>query len=79
MIASWSDSLVGWLVDYYALSSVLLLFGLAAMNWLKQPARRIAVARAVVGSLLASVLMTAIPGWPRLEWRSRDSARIARD
>ena len=39
MSAYWRDSLLGWLVDYYVLSSVLLLAGLVMMRWLKQPAR----------------------------------------
>ena len=77
MITSWYDSVVGWIVDYYVLSSVLLLPGLVVMQWLNQPARRIAVARAMVGGLLASVLLTAIPGWPRLAWRSSQSTGFA--
>ncbi len=78
MITTWHDSIVGWIVDYYVLSSVLLLSGLVVIQWLEQPARRIAVARAVVGSLLASVLLTVIPGWPRLAWRSNRPAEIGR-
>ena len=78
MTAFSRDLLVGWLVDYYVLATVLLLAGLILMHWLKQPARRIAVARAIAGSLLASVFLTAIPGRPRLEWRSTRPIEFAR-
>ncbi|MFI5456242.1 MAG: M56 family metallopeptidase [Isosphaerales bacterium] len=79
MNAVWVDRLTSWLVDMYLLSSVLLMTGLVVMHWLRQPARRIAVARSLAAGLAALVLLAAAPGWPRIgaiDWLSSDSARV---
>ena len=62
----WTELLCHWLVDYYALATVVVLAALGVMGRLRQPARRLLVARfsAVVG-LAALVILAALPGWPR--------------
>jgi beta-lactamase regulating signal transducer with metallopeptidase domain len=78
MFALRMTSLVDVLADVYLLSTALLLAGLGVMSWLKQPARRLAVARSIVAALAALTVLATAPGWPRpaaIEWSTRDTAR----
>lgn len=54
-----------WLVDAYALSTLVLLVSAAALAAIRQPARRLAVAGATFGGLVALLAASAIPAWPR--------------
>jgi beta-lactamase regulating signal transducer with metallopeptidase domain len=65
-MSRWPESLVLWLADYYVLATVLLAAAFACLSFVRQPARRLAVAWAALASLLVLALLTALPGWPRL-------------
>jgi hypothetical protein len=67
----WSEAVCDWLVDYYALTTVVLVAAVAAMGWLRQPARRLLVARSGVVGLAMLAILAALPGWPRASWRVR--------
>jgi len=69
MTGRWTSHLILWLADVYVLSSLLLLLALAAFVILRQPARRMTVARAAALGLVALAILSAIPGWPRHSWR----------
>jgi hypothetical protein len=62
----WTEALYGWLADYYALTTVVLVAGVAAIGWLKQPARRLLVGRSCVVGLVMLAILPALPGWPRV-------------
>ena len=62
---SCAGSLVGWLADYYALATLLLLGSWLAWQWIRQPARRLSIAWMLVGELLVLAVVCALPGWPR--------------
>ena len=66
----WSEAVWGWLADYYALATVVLLATVAALGLLRQPGRRLSVARSAVGGLAALAVLAALPGWPRVSWPS---------
>ena len=66
MLASGFTTLEHWLTDLYLLSTVLLLAGLTVMCRLKQPARRIAVARSVSAGLAGLAIVASAPSWPRI-------------
>jgi beta-lactamase regulating signal transducer with metallopeptidase domain len=63
------EALAAWVVDVYLLSTVLLTLLAVPSMRLGQPARRLAVARATSAGLIVLIVLTAIPGWPRLSWR----------
>jgi BlaR1 peptidase M56 len=65
----WSEMVFDWLVDYYALTTVVLVAAVAAMSWLRQPARRLSIARSGVVGLAILSILAALPGWPRASWR----------
>ncbi len=67
----WSETVCDWLVDYYALTTVVLVAAVAAMVALRQPARRLLVARSGVAGLAMLAILAAFPGWPRATWRVR--------
>jgi BlaR1 peptidase M56/Carboxypeptidase regulatory-like domain len=67
----WSAMMSDWLVDYYALTTVILVAAVVVMGRLRQPARRLAVARSAVVGLAMLAILAALPGWPRASWRSR--------
>ncbi len=60
-----------WLVDYYALATVILVAAVVVMGRLRQPARRLTVARSAVVGLAMLAVLAALPGWPRACWRGR--------
>jgi beta-lactamase regulating signal transducer with metallopeptidase domain len=55
-----------WLVDIYVLATVLMLAGIAGSSCFYQPAQRLAVMRSIAAGLGALVLLTTVPGWPRV-------------
>ena len=55
-----------WLVDFHLAATLLLLVVLIAMRFIKQPARRLAIAWAVVLGLPALAIAVAVPCWPRV-------------
>ncbi len=63
------EALAAWVIDLYLLSSILLLVLAVLSMRLRQPARRLAVARATSVGLVVLIALTAMPGWPRLSWR----------
>ena len=65
----WTELLCDWLVDYYALATVVLLAAIGVMGRLRQPARRLLVARSAVVGLAALAILATLPGWPRASWR----------
>jgi beta-lactamase regulating signal transducer with metallopeptidase domain/protocatechuate 3,4-dioxygenase beta subunit len=67
-MSDWSESLARWIVDVYAAATILLLAAAAAAAFLRQPARRLAVAWAGVAALGGLAVLAAVPGWPRLHW-----------
>ena len=61
----------------YLLSTVLLLAGITVMHRLKQPARRIVVARSIAAGLASLGIIATAQGWPRIaafEWRANAAA-----
>src|SRR5262249_19131217 len=61
-----AESFLGWLVDFYVLATLLLAAALACLGFVRQPARRLAVAWATLGGLAVLAVLTTLPGWPRL-------------
>jgi|GEM_PF-3416297 len=59
------ETVCDWLADYYALATAVLLTTAAALRSLKQPAKRLAVARSAVVGLGALAVLVALPQWPR--------------
>ena len=57
-----------WLVDYYALTTVVLVTAVVVMGRLRQPARRLSVAWSSACGLLVLAVLTALPVWPRTSW-----------
>jgi beta-lactamase regulating signal transducer with metallopeptidase domain len=67
----WSETMSDWLVDYYALTTVVLVAAVVVMGRLRQPVRRLSVARSAVVGLAMLAVLAALPGWPRAYWRGR--------
>ena len=67
----WSEMMSDWLVDYYALTTAVLVAASVVMSRLRQPARRLSVARSAVAGLAMLTVLAALRGWPRATWRSR--------
>jgi protocatechuate 3,4-dioxygenase beta subunit len=65
-MSAWWDSLAVWLADYYLAATLLLAAACAALALVRQPARRLAVGWAAMGSLAVLAVLAALPGWPRL-------------
>jgi hypothetical protein len=70
MTGHWTSPFVLWLADVYVMSSLLLVLAIAAFAVLRQPARRMTVARAAALGLAVLAISSAIPGWPRQSWKS---------
>jgi beta-lactamase regulating signal transducer with metallopeptidase domain len=64
-MTSLSESIGYWLIDYYALATVVLLATLVILKWQAQPARRLSVAWPSLCGLWALAIVTALPFWPR--------------
>ncbi len=73
MIDTPMGPLVRWVVDVHVLGSLLLVLWAGSMFRVRQPARRLAAARATSGGLIVLVVLSAAPGWPRLSWREAPS------
>ncbi len=69
MTTEWIGRFALWLADLFFVSSLLLVTALAAFAVLRQPARRMTVARATALGLTGLVILTTVPGWPRHSWR----------
>ncbi|MDR3620620.1 MAG: M56 family metallopeptidase [Paludisphaera borealis] len=54
-----------WLADYYALATCVLLAVVPILLGVKQPARRLVVGWSTLGGLLALLVFSLIPSWPR--------------
>src|SRR3954464_5449951 len=52
-----------WVADYYLLATTLLALSIIGIALLKQPARRLAVAKSTLVSLILLAVLCAIPGW----------------
>jgi hypothetical protein len=64
------EAFTGWIANYYAAATLLLLLAVVARLLIRHPAMRVALGwSSVVGLLLLAVLST-IPGYPRLHLRS---------
>lgn len=62
-----------WLVDVHLLAGALLAIALPAVLLLRQPAQRMAVAKAVLAALVALAILCALPGWSVAHLLSADS------
>ena len=62
-MSSWSNALILWLADYHLLAAALVGGLLAVMTTVRQPARRMAAARAGLIALTTLALLCALPGW----------------
>ena len=74
----WSETMSDWLVDYYALATVVLVAAVVVMGRLRQPVRRLFVARSAAVGLAMLAVLAALPGWPRASWRARPGRTHAR-
>ena len=70
MSGLWTDRFAFWLLDLFLFSSLMLASALAVFWIVRQPARRMSVARAAVLGLAALATLTLVPGWPRHSWRT---------
>jgi beta-lactamase regulating signal transducer with metallopeptidase domain/protocatechuate 3,4-dioxygenase beta subunit len=61
-------SVLLWLADVYLLSTLLLAIVLGLLFAIRQPSRRMTVARAAVLGLVLLPVITAMPRWPRHSW-----------
>lgn len=57
--------LAHWLVDFELVATLILGAALLAMQWIRQPARRVALGWAVSLALTLLLGLTALPAWPR--------------
>jgi hypothetical protein len=64
----WSEVFCYWLADSHALATLVLIAVVGALALLRQPARRLSVARSAVLGLAALTLLAALPGWPQVRW-----------
>ncbi len=58
-----------WVVDVYALGTLLLAAWAVACWPVRQPSRRLAIARATAFGLILFMVLGTLPGWPRASWR----------
>jgi beta-lactamase regulating signal transducer with metallopeptidase domain len=76
-LTSLASPLVGWLIDYYVLATVLLLVAWGVWRWVRQPARRIVIGWAVVAELIALAVVCAMPWWPTMSLAPTISESVA--
>ena len=62
----WTYVLGYWLLDLYALATIVLAIAAACVLWLRQPARRLVVAWAAHVGVTGVTLLSLVPGWPRI-------------
>ena len=60
-----------WLADFHVMATALLACALVAMALMKQPARRMAVAKASLAALAALAFLCALPGWSAVHLASQ--------
>jgi beta-lactamase regulating signal transducer with metallopeptidase domain/protocatechuate 3,4-dioxygenase beta subunit len=68
-----SETAALWLVDFHVLALALLATALVVLAPLKQPARRMPIAKATLAALAALALLCALPGWSFVHLRSAPS------
>jgi beta-lactamase regulating signal transducer with metallopeptidase domain len=66
------SSIALWLADSQLLAAVLLLVVLCVLFAVRQPARRLAIAKATLGALAALAVLCAIPGWSVIHLMTSD-------
>ena len=62
----WTAEVGLWLVDFYLLSTLLLLVLLAGISFVRQPVRRLVTAWAALAGLVMLAVACSLPGWPRV-------------
>lgn len=62
------DRIALWLVDFQVAATLLLLAALAAMLFIRQPARRLAIGWAAMAGVGLLLFFCALPQWPRVSW-----------
>ncbi len=62
-MTQFADSLALWLADFYLLTTVLLALALVGIAVLKQPAQRLAIAKATLMALALLAALCALPRW----------------
>ncbi|MDB5384794.1 MAG: antirepressor regulating drug resistance protein, partial [Planctomycetaceae bacterium] len=70
-MTSFLRELTAWLIDYYAASTMLLIFVGTARAFLRQPIHRMALSWATFGGLALLIGLCATPSWPRMTLRQR--------
>jgi beta-lactamase regulating signal transducer with metallopeptidase domain len=61
------DAIAYWLIDYYIAATVVLIVVTLAHRAISQPARRLALHWGALVGLALLALMSAVPGWPRID------------
>ena len=64
-MTAWSEGLSGWLIDFYAAASIVLVAAITAGFLIRQPVKRMAVAWATLVGLTILAVLSATPAWPR--------------
>jgi beta-lactamase regulating signal transducer with metallopeptidase domain/5-hydroxyisourate hydrolase-like protein (transthyretin family) len=65
----WIEAIALWMADFYLASTILLITACAALCFIKQPARRMAVSWGTLGSLLVAVVLCQLASRPRVDPR----------
>ena len=65
----WIDAIALWMADFYLAATMLLIIACAALNLVKQPVRRMAVAWGTLISLLVAALLCQSASRPRIDPR----------
>jgi beta-lactamase regulating signal transducer with metallopeptidase domain/protocatechuate 3,4-dioxygenase beta subunit len=74
--AAASQSIAGWLTDYFLAASVVLVILLLAWRWIRQPAHRIAAAWTVMIELALLAVACALPFWPKVSLLTAKTANV---
>jgi beta-lactamase regulating signal transducer with metallopeptidase domain len=61
------DAIAYWLIDYYIAATVVLIVVTLAHHVISQPARRLALHWGTLVGLALLAVMSAVPGWPRID------------
>ena len=65
-LAQFTESLAAWLVDFYLLSTLLLVLAFFLFRWIRQPVHRLTVTWIVMIELAVLAVLCAVPSWPRI-------------
>ncbi len=76
---SFAGPLLGWLMDFYLLATVLLCIYIAARRWIGQPVNRLMMAWTVMFELMVLAVVCALPFWPRISLVRSTSQQATRD